>query len=707
MASKLTERRKEAGLTQADLAQSLHITLGLSVTQAQISKYEANGEIPARLLRAWAEAIGCTVDDLLPPLQPVEEPIFNFDNSLYGSLKEELNVLLNNYIDRCAYPDELHVKQFRGRVIALIKEIKEKPWVVLTGHFDAGKSHLCNFYLGEDRFPTGYRPVTRYPTFVRHISDRPKWFNEDLWIMGSEFNPEKWGAQDHCTKNRILAGSWDTLQQHATLKGSKDNSEEGAVLAFVDAPLLHSCVLVDLPGYDDTMINASVIDRLGRRAAILLYLSCAQGFLDGGDFARLGHLLRSLPRFKEIDDNFPVLGNLFIIATHTHPGITKDQLENQILGIGSKQFYEHFQENLLHKLSSCGQSISHKDIHNRCFFSFYQEMPRRREKLEQALKLLLRKRMPSVREKSVKQEILKFKEDGKAIYAKKIDEYKKILTDKEEAKRHYERLKKEEPERKKRHDREINRIEQKIAKFKDQDLKNLRAIFAKKMEVEELTIMIEQQYTDEKIARKHASAYVLEEIQSQAERFRDDLVDETNKLITAFVRDYNVSIRNLDDEDIGVFDTLFDVKEVRGQLASIGLLYALRVYFGGGKIGVPMPGPVLGLPLALALVVAVAVGVFSKRLYGDSWQLHIAKKIKNLFEKKKVLSNLEDNIGSFWDETLTAFKEGAYSLDKQYKNHVKELKDTFGGGQEDIQALEKRLERYEEVKSFFAAIPWR
>ena len=56
----LAALRKEARLTQADLAQSLDIT------QAQVSKHEANREIPSNLLRAWARAIGCTIDELLP-----------------------------------------------------------------------------------------------------------------------------------------------------------------------------------------------------------------------------------------------------------------------------------------------------------------------------------------------------------------------------------------------------------------------------------------------------------------------------------------------------------------------------------------------------------------------------------------------------------------------------------------------------------------
>ena len=404
--------RNKARLKQKDLAQIL------GVSQSQLSKYEAGGEVPDRLLIRWSRAIGCTVEDLLTDYQPVDEKqIFNFDNRLYESLTKDLNLLLR-YIELSPYREVPYVKEFQDCVISL----REKPWVVIMGHFDVGKSHLCNFYLGGNMLPTGYQPVTKFPTFIRHISDRPKWFQEDLWLMGSQFEPERWHEKEHCIDNRILAGSWDTLEQHATLKGNKENSEEGYVLVFVDAPLLHSCVLVDMPGYADNMTNASIIDRLGRRADILLYLCRAQGFLDSGDFVRLGHFFSKLPQYKDIDNNFPILGNLFIIATHAHPGISAEQLEKQILEGGSGAFYELF----FSMLSSRERLIRRMDIRKR-FFSFYQEIPGRREDLEENLKLLLGEHMLSVWRERASRKILDFKEKGIKIYKKKKEKYEENL----------------------------------------------------------------------------------------------------------------------------------------------------------------------------------------------------------------------------------------------------------------------------------------
>ena len=726
--SKLAALRKEARLTQADLARSL------GINQARVSKYEANGEIPNNLLRAWARALGCTIDELLPPPLEKEETIFDFDSSLYGSLTEDLNLLLQ-YIDRFPHLEEIRdepvsptVEQFRDRVTVL----KEKPWVVLTGHFDAGKSHLCNFYLGGDQLPTGYRPVTRFPTFVHHISDRPQWFKEDLWLMGPEFDPERWEDKDHCTENRLLAGSWDTLRTEGHLKGKKDNSEEGTVLAFIDAPLLHSCVLLDLPGYDDEMTNASVIDRLGRRAEVLLYLCPAQGFIDGTDLARLSHLLRSIPQYRAIDENFPVLGNLFIIASHAHPGIKTSQLEDEILKGGSEAFYEHLKGNLLKKLSMHGRPISIDNVAAR-FFSFYQEAAGRRKNLEEVLKDLLEEKMPSIKRSLAGQEILKFKEEGKANYARVISGYEKILRDKQEAKSFSEKLEKGEPKRKKKHDREVKRIKKKITTFEEEDLKNVRAIYEEETKVGNLEAMIKRRYTGKKDAQKYASAYVLEEIQSKTANHREELILETHKLIDEFVQGYDVQIGRFSNVEEG-FSTPFDAKGVFvGGLAGLNILGALGAWaatlgnLGGyvivakgvsalSAMGISIAGgtasavtlvSALGGPITLALGVAVAMAGLVKWLFGDSWQLRLAKKIKDVFDKKNVLSIIEKSSESFWEETRTAFNKGADNLDKQHKEYIKELKDAFEGSQEDLQVLEKRVERYEEIKNFFATIPWR
>ena len=749
--SRLAAFRKEAGLTQSQLAQIL-TDKGFPITQAQVSKYEDAEEIPPRLTRPWANAIGRMADELLPPLPVEEETLFKgFDDSLYSSLTEDLNLLLQ-YTDRFPNSEEAGEKevsptvaQFRDGVTAL----REKPWVVVAGHFDTGKSHLCNYYLGGRLLPASYRPTTKYPTFVRHVSDRPDWIKADLWLMGPEFDPERWYDEEHCKKNQKLAGSWDTLEQHATWKGVKgspfvdssstpwvagyqDKEEDWSVLAFVDAPLLHSCVLVDLPGYDDPEVNAALIDKTAERASTLLYMSRAPGFLDEGDSHRLKHLLRRIPHYEALDESFPTLGNLFVVASHAHPGIKTDEL-NDILRGRARELYEDSESNLLKDLETqIGRTVRFEDVAAR-FYSFWQEIPTRREKLEKGLHTLLGTHMPSLRAKRVEKAIVTFKEQGNAVYGRLAEQYEKILKEKNEAKSRLEELEKAEPARQKEHATQVESITRKISAFRDRDLEHLRAVFGNETSVESLEAMIERRYANKKAAQKRAVGYVLEEIQSKTTRFRQDLVDDTRDLIEKFLQDYNDQMGKFNDKVPGEVGVLFDARAVfLGGLAGLGTLGALGAWATtlgnlggyiivskvagalgissllGGSAGTTAAVATLGGPVILALGIAVGVAAGVWRLLTGSWQQRLAKKIRDLFEGERVLSVLEDTVKKFWDEeTLTAFQKGADSLDGQYRNYLDEMRTAFGGSQENLEALERRLRRYEDLKSFFAAIPWR
>ncbi|MCY3680332.1 MAG: helix-turn-helix domain-containing protein [Gemmatimonadetes bacterium] len=769
----LSVRRKEAGLTQSDLARIL------GITQGQVSNYETGGEIPSRLLIRWSRAIGCTVEDLLTDYQPVDEKqIFDFDSRLYGSLIEDLNLLLR-YIELSPYREVPYVKQFQDCVISL----KEKPWVVIMGHFDVGKSHLCNFYLGGNMLPTGYQPVTKFPTFIRHISDRPDdWFQEDLWLMGSQFEPERWRDQQHCEQHRILAGSWDTLERHATLKGNKENSEEGYVLVFGDAPLLHSCVLVDMPGYADNMTNASIIDRLGRRADILLYLCRAQGFLDSGDFVRLGHFLSKLPRYKDIDNNFPILGNLFIIATHAHPGISSEQLEKQILEGGSEAFYELF----LAMLRSREQLIKSMDIRKR-FFSFYQEIPGRREDLEENLKLLLGEHMLSVWRKRASRKILDFKEKGIKIYKKKKEKYEENLKIIEtvrnaipdEEKEHiqvvrtpeiqdkdiesievvltpeikeeilkkieetktipgeekklieveltsvkekeilrektlrlgeiervevksisanqaeplgYKILKKEVDKRKPITNAEVELIEREILTLLNEDIRNLRHIFQKKLQVKNLIKMINGLYksTEKKKAQQQATTHVLQEILAETEEFRTAALFQR---VRPLIEEYDIKIGNLDNVGIVESSLPFEDEEL---LVGIGTFTALNAAF-----------ILLGGPILLVVGTSAALAVSTAWIFGDLWPRRLARKISHVFRKEVLVKIEQDIIKPFWDNILKDIKKSIDELNKEREQYIEELNNIIKNSQEVCQDSEEKLQHYEHIRTFFAGIPWQ
>ncbi len=666
----LLERRKEAGLTQSDLAQSL------GITQGQVSNYEISGEIPLSLLRAWASTIGCTIDDLIPSGQSVNgKDIFKFDKNIYEPLIKDLSGVLkyiNRFEDLLEFSD---VEQFQDIVIAL----RDKPWVVITGPFDAGKSHLCNFYLGGNMLPTGYRPVTKFPTFVRHISDRPEWFQEDVWLMGQKFDPKKWHDEKHCTENRILAGSWDTLKQHASLKSRKDNREEGYVLAFVDAPLLHACVLVDLPGYDDAMTNADIINPLIRRADILLYLCSATGFLTDKDLERLKSFFSFLPDYKEYHENFPAFSNFFIIASQAFQGITKIKLKTEILEDGSKTFHDYLLETSPDQSRSRKPQILLEDIRAR-FFSFYQESPERREDLEHNLKSLLKKYMPSVWKNLVSETICRFKEEEIKIYADKQKKYEKIL---EEVESHDEKLENGKSDTKDTN-RVIDTIQETITEYREKDLKKVQEIFECKTKVSNMTCMIKTRYNEneKEKAQQQAATYVLGEIFFETAQYRKKLVKDADEAIAEyienFINDYNVSRKDLDGS----------VGKVSLLNRSRSTLHGLLASFAGANIITSGIIALLGASLGIVAVpitlggVATIAAIVDEVIYHTNWQQHLAKRINSVFEKKDIRSKFENNVEFFWQEKLNELNKALPAIKKEWKYA-------------------------EEIKNFFQAIPWR
>ena len=318
---------------------------------------------------------------------------------------------------------------------------------------------------------------------------------------------------------------------------------------------------------------------------------------------------------------------------------------------------------------------------------------------------------------------------------------KKFLLDRQEARRFYKWLEKEEPERKKNHKGQVDRIKEKITTFEEEDLKNVRAVFEEEMEVKKLEAAIKQHYKYKKDAHKYASAHVLEKIQYRVTSLRKELMIETHKLIKEFVQSCDMQIKKFDNANIEEeFSTLLDAKEVsslyalnnpfvdgtgsfsvfnsiliesinsgvRGSFAAALGSILLR---GGGLSSILLRGGGLssillrggGPSLGLGVLIGV-VGVSLQVLFGDNWQLRLAKKIKDLFDEENVLSRIEETSESLWKGTLTAFNTGANNLDKQYEEYMNELKDASEGSEEDFQALKNKMERYEKIKSFFASL---
>ena len=85
----------------------------------------------------------------IPPLKAIDP------GTPYAELYCRLN-LLNEYVDVAPAIDKLDIPtppDTTHDLQQMLKRYQQKPNVVLTGGFDAGKSHLANALLGSKNLP--------------------------------------------------------------------------------------------------------------------------------------------------------------------------------------------------------------------------------------------------------------------------------------------------------------------------------------------------------------------------------------------------------------------------------------------------------------------------------------------------------------------------------------------------------------------------
>ncbi len=257
--------REQQGMSQQEVASRLRISLDQVRHGEQFP-----AKVPMGLAIKWLQVLGVdlatAMSEETPPLQGIE-PGFP-----YAELYRRLN-LLNQYINETPPLDEFDFPTkppLPNDVQRQIQDYYQKPNVVLTGGFDTGKSHLANSILGSKNLPESYQPATKLITIIRHLGNRPHWFNADVWIINEDFwlhehckptdkdpkytiDLKLLDDRKRCEKHRLYSGSFDILEKYGVHKYDNSKTEIGGhtAIVYLDSPLLKACNLIDLPGYSD------------------------------------------------------------------------------------------------------------------------------------------------------------------------------------------------------------------------------------------------------------------------------------------------------------------------------------------------------------------------------------------------------------------------------------------------------------------------
>ncbi|MEA5572805.1 dynamin family protein [Calothrix sp. UHCC 0171] len=734
--------REGAGLSQSELA----IILGIS--QTQVSRYEQYpGAIPAELLLRWAQALGTDIQTLMASAIPLSPPIDAGDP--YLQLRRDLH-LVEQYVTN-SYPDgELNIPYkppTANDIIQRIHHYRQKPNLVLVGRFDSGKSHLANTLMGAKILPSQYQPATRVITFVRHISDRPSWFKEQVGILAEDFwtRDEKGNqvfdlnlldSQLWLERHSIKLGSLEVLREHGVHNHLSEIEIEGhSAVVYVDSPILKSCNIVDFPGYSDqadqTSEDVKKANSAVQIADLILYTSPINGFMNAEDFSRLSYLLRVLPSPETHNQEFPILGNLFIVGTHANPSISDLDISS-ILQTGSIRFYKHIEETVLIERSKRISRPIKKESLQRRFFAFWEETPRRWESLRKELIKILGESLPKARINRIDREIDLLQNQATRRISEQIRADEESET--EQRQPELEELDKEETERLAAREQGYRKCQNYALELRDKTKNSFKQAYTSLIDICIIQKLICDRYQDKKEAQEYIAVYLNEQLGSKLTHYVIENAEFFKIEVEKFLDTYEEALLKLPKLNLGSVCIPFDTKGAfiggiagsgsvgalavwAASLGNLGayilvakfvsLLSALGISISGGVATVVSFVAAIGGPITLGIGLLAAVFSLGLALFGESWERRLAKKIVGHFEEQKVLDKFLQASDEYWQDTAKAFEKGANAVEEEFQEYIQHLRELCSNEEASREKVENILLLLRKFKTFFAEIPWR
>lgn len=678
----LKEMRTLAEISQAEMAKAL------DVSQSQISRYEEDPEdVPMKILKKWAEICGF-LEGKLEPIT-VGHPYLDIQNKK-KIIYEQLNYAPVITESSSGVIETLNV----DNLISNLDQISRKPRLGVFGHFDMGKSRLCNVLLGDSCLPTRYQPTTSVACILRHISDKPSWQIEDVWMMDKDFNIHKINDEEHCKRHRVKAGNLASLESYVTHQDDEDLDSHYAVL-YIDAPILLACDLVDMPGYENDENDSKRTELATTFVDIVLYLSTAQGFLGKNDLDYIGSLINVLPSYES--EKIGSLDNLFIIATRS------DIIENQndifdLLNKAAKRAFKHLE----YKFEDRGaeEEITEEYFRSR-FFTFSADKKYLRTEFEKNLVNLLQDRLPSLVSEKFN---TSFQESLEALshkYKNLTENLDNILNQREQMKIQLESMKEDEKVDSINRKKHKEKILKDIEIYKNECISEVKVVTKKYLTVDYIESMIKSRYEDKKEAQQLAASYLSDSIQFSINKKVKEKSVELSEQIDDLLKEYdkkqsfNKDIK-LDFDSKSIFMGAVASLTTFGALATWASIVAAGSNLGAyllvptvvsflSSIGISVGGTaaaasivaVLGGPITIGIGIAVVIGGIFAWLTGSSWQKKIAKKLVDLFEKEDFENKLIKGISAYWNDTSKAFESAANETEKKFQDEVSNLENSL------------------------------
>lgn len=730
-------RENSLKMTQAEFAKFI------DERQDYISRLEnGQAELSIPVAKKIADAVGMTLDELFSYKKPAPKALEVSDTWRKADFtKRTIIEYISEHTEKYRILWGDNYEKYISELNQKVEQVIVKPKIAFVGNSDVGKSRIINSLIGAEKMPASWTPTTSITVFIKHIDDRPKYIEEEVWIFkASHENLVGWDSkrlndEAYCRQWKITGGSSELLKNYGTRQGDMySKNEAGAAVIFVDSEILKNCDIIDLPGFGtgDRAEDDLMTIKAKEFVDVLIYMSIANGFMREGDIDYLKESINSLNVMENRESNeLKPLSNLFVVASQAHtvdrgnPKSLEDILDKGCVRLISTM-PEAFWKN---KQSISGYEYNDEVIRSR-FFTYTTDIEGLRKKFENEIKLLVEK-LPEIINDKAKEFIREYAKDVGLDIGKEIDQYNSIINERDKYELLLNEVRKKEPERLNENQNRRMDVINDIKKMCNNSIGDFASEYGSIISTDKIVEIIKEKgFKKKKEDIQSLVSYINSLLQS---KLQDNLKDKSDKLsekINQYLADFEGSIKsNNFSADLDGLDISFDVKKAfisglaglatfgglsiwAASLGNLGayiliaqgvsLLSALGISVGGtatAAAGVAAIGGPVVLGIALAILATIAVFAF---LTGG-WEKSIAKKIVKEYDNKNCLTKYREVIEKFWEDTEFAFNESADSLDREWKEYVANLEEVVSSY--NIEEIKRKIQSAKDFISFLSGIP--
>ncbi len=729
-------REDNLKMTQVEFADMI------GTRQDTVSRWEKNpGQIPFDDLRTIAEKCGATIDQLVkfekPRPKPLElrntwraadftkKTIVDYIEAYLAERKDILGDKYHSFID-----------DLKNAVVSGIS----KPKVAIVGRSDVGKSALINSIIGVEKMPTSWTPTTSIVVYIKHVDDRPKYIEEDVWVFKASvgedksWNENKLHDEEYCRAWKLAGGSADILRNYGTRQGEVfDKNEAGAAVVFADSSLLNVCDIIDLPGFGtgDRVEDDLMTLKAKQAADILIYMSIANGFMRSEDIEYIKESIQNLDILEDKGTNdMEPLSNLFILASQaqTISAGNKASLRD-ILNSGCERLHKTMPSNFWNSRKSISKhNYTYQNLRDR-FFTYTTDIESLRYDFNKNFTQLI-ERLPLIINEKAKTLVRSYAESVGIDLSKEIESYTQLANEREKYVALLTEITKNEPKRANDNQNRRKDLIEYMRVMKKDSVQEFAALYNKIITSDSIVSVIRQQgFKKKKEDMQSLASY----LNSQLQTLLQDTLQRKAELLSEKINEYISAYQKGIDESsipgisisippfnvtrafasglagLAIFGALAFWASTLGNLGSyilvakgVSLLSVLGISVGGTAAAASAVAAIGGpIVLGIALAIVAAIAVFA--IYSGGWEKSIAKKIVAEYDKNNCLLKFKDVIEDYWKDTEIAFDASADKLESEWENYVKDLSDLVNNY--DIEEIQRKIELGTDVKSFFENIP--